>query len=384
MNGFAHQLNFPNSKVENRNIFLPDGSVGLSRKNIFPTAIDSAPNCGVRILDIEVENLNKKKLEFFLYKLSTKINTKEFITSYIKRSELNNALILGLSGISSSNIYENEIDNTDLDGNMINCKAELDKSKIIRFLEKEISFLEKSLMRFRLNTLGTPSTHSINVFLLNLDTNKNILRFTIHTGSGLIGRKLYLNFLSNQENINDGLHKDSAIDQFFAMQTLAGNYGFLNRHLLTKSIVDVCNSEVNILKKPKVINDSPKNYISQESFKNEIYFFHRHGSFKITKEKEYVLLPLKKPYIEGPAYFYKVINCENAINSMSHELGKLELNITEASKNLKIFNGGKSKFVSFLGNADEISDSIYKKFQNITDLKITHKVKPIGIIANFK
>ena len=69
---------------------------------------------------------------------------------------------------------------------------------------------------------------------------------------------------------------------------------------------------------------------------------------------------------------------------MSHELGKLELNITEASKNLKIFNGGKSEFVSFLSSADEISDSIYKKFQNITDLKITHKVKPIGIIANFK
>ena len=72
MNVFAHQLNFPNSKVENRNIFLPDGSVGLSRKNIFPTAIDSAPNCGVRILDIEIENLNKKKIRIFFTKTFNK------------------------------------------------------------------------------------------------------------------------------------------------------------------------------------------------------------------------------------------------------------------------------------------------------------------------
>ena len=86
---------------------------------------------------------------------------------------------------------------------MMNCTNKLTTSDIFNYFANNISFFDKLLMKYRLNTLGTPSTHAVYVFLLNSSHNKLKLRFVIHTGSGLIGRRLYSSFLKDKNNFKD-------------------------------------------------------------------------------------------------------------------------------------------------------------------------------------
>ena len=360
---------------------LPDGSVGLVKDQIFPKSIDSAPNCGVRILDVEIRNLNKLDINGFLQKLSLEINTTQLITSYLNRAELKDVLLGGLERISKDALFDGELDNSEMHGNMQNCKFDLNIEEIKKYYDNSISGLYKFLMKYRLNTLGTPSTHSVYVFLINLNENTTKLRFTIHCGSGLFGRKIYTNFCENKKFKKMSNYEQ--LQSFFSMQTITGNYGFFNRHLISKSIADVCKANFNLISEPKIVNDSPKNYISQEDFDGSSYYFHRHGAYRISSKKEYVLLPLKNPYISAPAYFFKAKKPIDTLNSMSHELGKLNKDISEFSDDLKIYNKGNFKFVKKIENIEDISNNQLEKYLNISELDITHKAKPIGIISNF-
>ena len=174
----------------------PTGTVIATKKFIFPQTVDTAPNCGMRMIKtpFAVDNLPKEKIDELFKALIPRIPTKTYLGSFLPKKT-----ILEISKRGSIALLEyfkkdpGEIENTMNRGNMF-----LDEKITDQDLFNSIPDIFFQIARLRLGILGAAGNHFLDLMRIDEILDKEIARkfgiekdyyiFLLHTGSGMFGQ----------------------------------------------------------------------------------------------------------------------------------------------------------------------------------------------------
>lgn len=174
----------------------PSGTVVAVENHFLPQLVDTAPNCGMRLIKtpFDSENLSPEKIDEIFKALVQTVPTKAYTGNYLPFQT-----IVDISRKGSRALLEHfgkdlaEIENTQNQGNMF--EKEIPTEEELFSAVPEIFFRAG---QFRLGILGAAGNHFLDLMkveeVLNEEiaqkwgVKKNQYLFMIHTGSGLFGQ----------------------------------------------------------------------------------------------------------------------------------------------------------------------------------------------------
>ncbi|HRY82176.1 MAG TPA: RtcB family protein [Candidatus Moranbacteria bacterium] len=372
------------------NIKNPTGSV-VASENILPEMLDAAPNCGMRVVltdlnDIEMTAENIKKL---FDNLKKNIPSKKIIGTKISGEMVSDIFRHGSMALKEKFTIrtKNEFENTYHHGNFFGDKK-ISKEEISGAIPKIISWIAK----FRLGLLGATSSHFIHLMRVSSVEDENsakILRvrngqylFFMHTGSSIVGRyaaslytprfiksfsqRLILFFI---KLISPPIDKKNIDTAFRAVS----NYGFANRTLITYEIDRGLEEIFARAVSTKLLYDAPHVYFDEEMHFGRKVTIHRNGANRAlgpSKMASHALFSqtgepvLVSPFASEIAYIgVGTDQNEETFFSANHEIGKAkELGIPKEKQK-------------------EYAEKIVKEMEKNKIIKLVAKLEPIEILT---
>ncbi|MBD3238529.1 MAG: hypothetical protein GF332_02730 [Candidatus Moranbacteria bacterium] len=303
----------------------PTGTILASKNRILPQVMDTAPNCGMRLIATpwSHNDLSAKQIDQLFQALVKTIPTRAYIGSLIDKKT---ALGICRYGVKSLLDYlkvdHSELVNTYKNGNFFSEPPS--EKAILNAVPKIFLFFAT----FRLGIQGEAGNHFLDLMRIQdildpnkakaLDLKKDQLVFLSHTGSGVFGQYASYFFTPKKEEhlsmkiitnlgrftFNSDLLSREQMKklqqkvkvyrektQFFKInpKTKVGqaylishrasaNYGFANRtmimHNLSQTIAQVFNQK----HKLKVVCDIPHVFVDQEEHYNRQVWLHRNGA----------------------------------------------------------------------------------------------------------
>ncbi|MBD3300164.1 MAG: hypothetical protein GF347_02320 [Candidatus Moranbacteria bacterium] len=303
----------------------PTGTVVATRKYIMPQVLDTAPNCGMRLIRTPwgEGSLSDKQIDTMFNELVKTVPTRTYLGNYVNFKTILDICRYGSKGlIDYLKGDESEVENTMRKGNFFN---EPPGKKDLLNAVPRIFF---RIAQFRLGILGEAGNHFLDLMKIDeiIDEEKaKILKlkkgqyvFLLHTGSGVFGQynsyfftpkkeehlsmKIITNlgrlsFFSNIMSRSDitKLQKEvkkyrdkkeffkidpsSARGKAYQLAHFSGaNYGFANRtmivHNLNNSLKKVFKKRINL----KTVYDIPHVFVDREKHFGQNVWVHRNGA----------------------------------------------------------------------------------------------------------
>ena len=441
-----HHLSLLSEVHSKKGSRLPAGTIAASSNYLLPQLIDTAPNCGMRMLitNLEKSEVTPEKVEELFKKLRAAVPSKKLTGTTIP---LKVALEIFRQGSKALIDYsplriKNELENTFNKGNMF---SGLDKDDYpsIRDIRNIIpSFILKLASR-RLGILGATSSHFIYLMKVNqiFDTdiaqkfNLSAEKYIIfmHTGSGIVGRLIaslytpiedmkFLNkltlsisqilFDSQLKKVFKHLRKklklvakerelfayeDQSIEgrMFIAAHCAASNYGFANRAIISHLIDEIMEQVFQRRIETALLYDAPHVYIKKEKHFGKEVWVHRNGANRAlgpTAMKNHYLFsqtgePVFVAPLENTLAYLGVGTDQNELSffSANHEFGKAtEINLSPFAQSPSI----ETKEYSFdvYTRQRKITEKQNKIYQNYAQKTIEEleKKQIIKPVASFK
>ncbi len=299
----------------------PSGTVVATEKYFLPQLLDTAPNCGMRLIKtpFSEEDLNKKQIDEMFKKFVEVVPTKKYIGNYIPLKT-----VLDICQRGSSAVLEHlGKDASDAENMLMNGNMFEDEKISKKDLYTALPPMFYRFGQFRLGILGAAGNHFLDLMKITDILDESMAKkfgvkkgqyvFLVHTGSGLIGqyasyfytpkRKEHLSqkiisglgrisFLGNKKDWHKKLKTDLPIykdkDEFYAIDSqselgknyytahrAAGNFGFANRdfiqHNMEKAIKKVIGKE-NVL---ELLYDMSHVYVNKENHYGKDVLVHR-------------------------------------------------------------------------------------------------------------
>jgi RNA-splicing ligase RtcB len=298
----------------------PTGVVVASEENIFPEALDAAPNCGMRVVlsDLSEKDLSPDKVSELFSQLKSDIPSKKLSGFRVSPEMVMEIFQNGSSALRKifSPRTKNEFANTFENGNFFRKENAVSLEEISASLPKAII----KLGEHRLGLLGATSSHFLHLAKVSsienlelaaaLNLKEGQYLFFLHTGSSIVGRyaaSLYTprkiksfsqkvilflikitassalkNIFSAFKNYKDYLFPYRAQSQsgkkLITALRATGNYGFANRTVITHQL-DLALEK--IFGRPislELLYDSPHVYVDQEEHLEKRVWVHRNGA----------------------------------------------------------------------------------------------------------
>jgi len=319
---------------------VPIGTVFLSSsKNgiISPSAIGYDINCGVRLIktNLFAKGISKEQLLLMQKELSKLPLGLSKNGMKITKRDLDDILNKGINWCTSKKICSKEqakyIENN-------GCYKGANSS----FVSKEA----KELGLVELGTLGE-GNHFIDVLVVSdvfdkylaskYKLKKDQIVILIHTGSRGLGHKIAEDYNKLCENTLPFTYTkfNSKLGQnYFKGMQAAGNFAFVNREILSKSIRDVLSVIFVGHQKLKfdLVYDLCHNIATLETIKGKKYVVHRKGATLATKNKP-IILP--GSMLDYSFLLFPAKGTEKTINTFPHGMGR-SLSRSIARENMKI------------------------------------------------
>jgi len=301
----------------------PTGTVIATKKYILPQTVDTAPNCGMRMIKtpFTTEDLSAKQIDALFQELVKVVPTKTYFGT-----PLPHKVIIEISRRGSAALLEHfdkeptEIENTMLGGNMFDQETVSKKD-----LFSAIPSFFFRIAQLRLGILGAAGNHFLDLMrideILDEETAKKFKLqkgqyiFLMHTGSGMFGQycsyfytpkkkehfsqkaivglsrftfrppwgKTLQKELIDYENCSEfyGIDEDSKVGHAFMLaHRAAANHGFANRALLQIKLETAIKK---VLKKKltlPLVYDMTHISIQKESHFGKKVWVHRNGTVR--------------------------------------------------------------------------------------------------------
>lgn len=301
----------------------PTGTAVATRRYILPQTMDTAPNCGMRLLKTPfgADDFSEKDIDKLFEELVKVIPTATYVGTRVSFDTIMDVCRRGSKAILDKlKIDSNEDKRTFNGGNFFN---EIPS-------EKEIyDSIPKTFLRIaqlRLGILGAAGNHFLDLMKVSDIINEEIAQkfgikkdqylFLMHTGSGMLGQyasyfytpkekehrsqKIVLelgrrSFLKKNNSVHEQLRREIPLwknkkeyypidskselgRMYLAAHRASANHGFANRAILTnnikKAIKKVFQKDVEL----PLIYDMPHVHVQEETHFGEKVFVHRNGA----------------------------------------------------------------------------------------------------------
>jgi len=395
------------------NVLAPEGTIVVSQNYILPQMLDTALNCGMRVIktDLTDEDLTPEKIQELFSVFKKTIPTKTYVGEKISYDLAREVLVEGSVALEKKYNFriKNEIANTYARGNFFSNPLLAD----LKLKKEEISDVIPDLFvrmsRYRYGILGATGSHSVMLCKVDSILDENVAEklgikkgqyvFTMHTGSGIIGRyiaylyspqkkrlahkipveigkllfkkkakesykkvKMALNDFKNSPNAF-GLDSNSEEGKMcLRAYLMAGNIGFANRAIISDKI-DKCLEKVLERKNDlELLYDAPHVFVDMEKEK----IIHRNGAISARKDEPIYIAPFQDAF-----GYLGVGTGENleTFNSVNHEIGKLE----DADQKF-LDNLPGDKYESY-------AEIIAKEMEENKIIKLAARIKPIAKLS---
>jgi RNA-splicing ligase RtcB len=408
------------------------GTITASENFLFPQLIDTAPNCGMRMLltDFTAKDLVEERAGEIFKMLRQTIPTSKYFGESIPANVAFEVFRQGSRAITDHLPIriKNELQNTFKGGDMFECDNKRDACTK-RDIHNVIPSLFLKMARHRLGILGATSSHFI--YLLKVrrvfDSAKaqklgvfpGQYVFFMHTGSGIIGRyisslytptkstnslnKIILNsgqmfFDSQMKRVFGHLREklklaadeaelfaydDQSIEgrMFITAHQAAGNYGFANRtvisHNLDRTLEKLFSRKVGL----ELLYDMPHVMITKENHFGKNVWIHRNGATRALPDEPVFVAPLANTL----AYLgVGTRDNESTFFSANHEMGKIdEINLASVSESGK--SEGKYSFPVY-HQKKKTTETKNELYQNYADkiIKEMEANKIMKMVASFE
>ena len=423
-----------------KNVLSPEGTIVASEGFILPQMLDTALNCGMRIIktDLHDYELTPEKIQALFLALQKEIPTKKYFAEPVPYYLAKRVLLQG--SVALEKYYDfrikNEISNTYANGNFFNNPLLKSFTPAEDEIFKIIPEIFVKMSRYRYGILGATDSHSItlsrvesildqgiNDMLMDIKEGQYIL--TMHTGSGIIGR--YISYLYSPQKqklihkipveiskrlftkeakikykkVEKALHefRDNPNQFGFAENSeegrmslqaylMAGNIGFANRAMLSHKVDLILEKFFNRVVDLNLLYDAPHVFIDKERQDEKELFIHRNGAVRAQKYETVYVAPFMQTF-----GYIGVGTKENqeTFFSANHEIGKIEDVDPEFLKKLSsennttnevlILNKDGMKKVSSEIQHELYAETIAKEMEANKIFKIVAKIKPIAILT---
>jgi len=301
----------------------PTGTAIASKRYFLPQTMDTAPNCGMRMIKTPFggNDLNEKNIEALFEELVKVVPTSTYVGTRVPYRTVLDVCRRGSQAVLDEfNIDSNEIDNIFKGGSLfdeIPTEKEILDSIPTPFLR---------VGQLRLGILGAAGNHFLDLMKITdiidediaykFGVKKDQYLFLMHTGSGMLGQyasyfytpkekehrsqKIVLklgqrSFLKRSNSAHEQLRRDIPawrnkkeyypIDSeselgkmYYTAHRASANHGFANRTILMdnlkKSINKVFGKDVDL----PLIYDMPHGFVEEETHFGEKVWLHRNGT----------------------------------------------------------------------------------------------------------
>lgn len=369
----------------------PSGTVVAVKNHFLPQLIDTAPNCGMRLIKtpFDSENFSEEKIDKLFQALVETVPTKAYVGNYLPFQTIVDISRRGsVALLEYFNKDTGEIENTMNQGSMFENEIPDEKE-----LFSAIPKLFFQAGQFRLGILGAAGNHFLDLMKVDeiLDdtiaqkwgVKKNQYLFMIHTGSGLFGQyasyfytpkikehfsqRLMLkigqnsfpekksawfqklkNDLKEYKNKPDfyQISADSEIGKkFFLAHRASANHGFANRAMIQINIEKTIEKVLGEKLVLPLVYDMTHISVTKEKYFGEEVFVHRNNTtrawgpnkMKGTKLYEETGEPVFLPSsMSTPAYLGAALDGnEETFSSSAHGTGRSKTATSEVPKDKK-------------------------------------------------
>ncbi len=308
----------------------PTGTAVATKRYLLPQAIDTAPNCGMRLVKTRFgeEDLDEKMINRLFQELVKVIPTTTYFGTKISFNTAVEICRRGSDAVIKALKIEAE-DNSRIfnEGNFFDEPPSV--NEILQAIPK--TFLRIS--QIRLGILGAAGNHFLDLMKVSeikdeqlagrFGLRKGQYLFLIHTGSGMLGQyasyfytpkvkehrsqKIILElgrrtFLKRTNPVHEQIRREIplwknreeyyAIDSeselgrmFLTAHRASANYGFANRTVLTNNIRKAIKKVFQINEPLELVYDMPHVHIQKENHYQQEVFIHRNGATRANGPK---------------------------------------------------------------------------------------------------
>ena len=419
----------------------PTGTAIATRRYILPQTMDTAPNCGMRLLKTSfgADDLSETQIEKLFKELIKVIPTTTYFGARVGFDTVMDVCRRGSKAILEKfRIDSNENKHTFNSGNFF------DETPT----EKEIlSSIPKTFLRIaqlRLGILGAAGNHFLDLMRVSEIIDEDLAQkfgikkdqylFLMHTGSGMLGQyasyfytpkekehrsqKIILElgrrqFLKRSNHAHEQLRRDIPfwknkkeyypIDSeselgrmYLTAHRASANHGFANRVILTENIRKAVKKIFGRGEELPLIYDMPHVHVQEEEHFGEKVFIHRNGASRAYGPERFGETgePIFIPSSMATPFYFGVGTDENESTffSASHGTGKAAHSHGHTPKNrnelvekmkknkVKLFNARSRKII-------EQDSSHYKDVEEVIAgmvenkiIKVVAKMEPIAVL----
>lgn len=174
----------------------PSGTAVAVDGYVFPQTVDTAPNCGMRMIKTPfgTNDLSTEQIDDLFHELVNVVPTKAYVGNFLPRQTVVDISYKGVRALLEHfKKGPSELENTMNSGNMFN-DSEISEKELFR----AIPSLFFRFAQLRLGILGAAGNHFLDLLRVDeiideeiakkLGVKKNQYLFLIHTGSGMFGQ----------------------------------------------------------------------------------------------------------------------------------------------------------------------------------------------------
>lgn len=307
----------------------PTGTIFASEKSILPQVMDTAPNCGMRLLATPWQqgDLSKKQINDLFLALVKTVPTRTYIGNLITPKvaldicRFGSKALLKFLKVDEATL-QNEIENTFHQGNFFPTPPS--KEEILSAVPRFFLFFAL----FRLGILGEAGNHFFDLMTVDkihdpekahlLGIKEKQLLFLIHTGSGVFGQYSSYFFTPKKEEhlsmkiitdlgrltfqsklltrqemtkLQQEVKEFRDKKEFFRLDPQSprgqaylianrssANYGFANRVMITHNLKNTIASVFGEKPDLKLIYDTGHVFVDREEHENTLVWIHRNGA----------------------------------------------------------------------------------------------------------
>jgi len=420
----------------------PTGTAVATKRYILPQTMDTAPNCGMRLIKTPFggDDLNEKQVDRLFSELIKVIPTTTYMGTRVSYDTVMDVCRRGSPAILDHfGIISDETDFTFKNGNFFD---EIPSEKDI-FDSIPKTFLR--IAQLRLGILGAAGNHFLDLMKVSDIVDEDLARkfgikkdqyfFLMHTGSGMFGQyasyfytpkikehrsqKIVLelgrrSFLKKNNPVHEQLRHEIPLwknkEEYYPIDSeselgrmyltahrASANHGFANRTILTgslqKAIKKILGKDIPL----PLVYDMPHSHVGKEEHYGEKVWLHRNGAsrangpqrMKGTKLYEETGEPIFIPSSMSTPFYFGVGTDENdsTFFSASHGTGKSKHSHGEVPRNRNelVEKMKKNKVKLFNARSRQIIDqdsSHYKDVEKVIEGMVENKI--IKVVAKME
>lgn len=422
------------------NVKSPEGSIVASEGYVLPQMLDTALNCGMRVIktDLRDSEMTAEKILALFLALQEEIPTKKYFGEIIPYFMAKRTLVHGSEALKKRFGFriKNEIENTYMQGNFFNSPLLQDLSLTEEEIFKVIPEIFIKMSRYRYGILGATDSHFVSLVkidsVLDQEVAEKVLGIhegqyiiTMHSGSGIVGR--YISYLyspqeakkihkipveigkfmfrseaeKNYQKVRRSLNEisytlnefglaENSVEGKMCLQAyaMAENIGFANRAVLSHKVDLALEKFFGRTIKLDLLYDAPHVFVDKELHGDKELIIHRNGAVRAQKFEPVYVAPFMN------TFGYLGVGTGESLesfNSANHEIGKLEdidpkffRELSGEQKNkgdVLIFNKEGVTKVSPEAKHELYAEKIAREMEANKLFKIVARVKPIATLT---